>query len=117
MAPAAKCPQPILYNHSVPSSLDFPLLGFSDFVGILLGKRTLRPFVIIGEAHLRGIITVCFKIFTERSILLHQAIVRKRADEEKGNEGAEDCETTADPEWPSVATVRVWATKVCGLYK
>lgn len=47
-----------------------------------------------------------FKVFTERSVLLYHAIVRKGANEEKGDQRAENRKTATDPERPSIAAVR-----------
>jgi hypothetical protein len=72
-----------------------------------------RPFVTyLHKAHLRRIVTMCFKVFPEYPILFHQTVVRKRADEEECNQCTQDRKTTTDPEGPSIATVSRWATKV-----
>ncbi len=55
-----------------------------------------------------------FKVLAERPVLLHQAVVRKRANEEEGDQRAENRKATTDPERPGVATIRVCAAKVCG---
>ena len=54
-----------------------------------------------------------FKVLAERSVLLHQALVRKRANEEESDQGAEDRKAATDPERPGVATVRGRPPKVC----
>ena len=58
-----------------------------------------------------------FKVFTERSVLLYHTIVRKGANEEKGDQRAENRKTATDPERPSIAAVRGRTTKVCGLVR
>ena len=60
---------------------------------------------------------MCFKILPEQHILFHQTVVGKRADEEEGNQCADDRQTTADPEWPGIATISRWATEVCKQYE
>ena len=75
-------------------------------LSILFMVRVLRPRVtLVHKAHLRGIVTMRFKVFTECSVLLYHAIVRKGANEEKGDQCAEYCKAATDPKRPCIATV------------
>lgn len=55
-----------------------------------------------------------FKVLAERSVLLHQVVIRQRANEEEGDQRAENRKAATDPERPGVATVRGRPAKVCG---
>lgn len=54
------------------------------------------------------------KVLAELYVLPYHAVLRERANEEQSDQRAENRKAATDPERPGVATVRVWAAKVCG---
>lgn len=68
---------------------------------------------LVGQAQEGDIVPVLDQVLAEVLVLAGHTVVRKRADEEEGDDGAEDSQAATNPEGAGVAPVGVSTTEVC----
>ena len=92
------------------SLCDVGNLDFEVFLaGNLLAEVIDAAHVVV--AHKRDVVSVVGEVLAEVLVLLDHAIVRKGADEDKGDKSTQDGKTTTNPEGASVSPGRVGTTK------